>query len=174
MKTWLKKIAVVVFVFPLGLLIGSQVAIIYEANTLKPWQWNDAPIIANCYGPEMNILYIQNAVDFWEPYGETAAFIVDEPLEEICKHDYLDGFIILKKAGHNYHSESSTLASTKRRVVLFELRSATIYFNPGSYRLDNVFEHELGHAYGYTHLSEDGHIMHPHYENMGPRFWIPD
>lgn len=173
MKDWLKKLAVVLFVFPFGLLIGSQVALIYEANTLKPWQWNDEPIIVNCYGPEMDIGYIRDAVEFWEPYGERAAFIIEDPLEEACKHDQLDGFILLKKAGPNYHPESSTLASTKRRVVMFELRSATIMFNPGSYRLENVFEHELGHAYGFTHIEEVGHIMHPQYEKMGPKFWMP-
>ena len=173
MKAWLQKALVVLFVFPLGLFVGSKITMCYEANTFKPWGWNDPPIIANCYGPELNILYIQSAVDFWKPYGEEVAFIVDEPMDEICKHKHLDGFILLKKAPHNYHGDDSTLASTTRRVVLFEMRSSVIRFNPGSYRLDNVFEHELGHAFGYGHIDHEGHIMHPHFEKMGPRFWIP-
>jgi hypothetical protein len=176
MNDWLKRIGIVLVVFPLGLLVGAQALMVYESNAFKPWGWapNNTPIIVNCYGPEMDIGYIQDAVDFWKPYGEDVAFIIEEPIEEVCKHEMLDGFILLKKVRPNYHPDSSTLASTARRVQLMQIRGAVIRFNPGSYRLENVFEHELGHAYGYTHMEIEGHVMHPEFESMGPRFWIPD
>jgi len=175
MGSWLKKIAIVLIVFPLGLLAGNHAMIVYEANAFKPWQWNvdDAPIVVNCYGPEMDIGYIQDAIDFWKPYGEEVAFIIEEPMEEVCKNEMLDGFILLKKATPNYHADHSTLASTARRVQLLQIRGAVIRFNPGSYRLENVFEHEMGHAFGYTHIELEGHVMHPEFEKMGHNFWLP-
>ena len=78
--------------------------------------------------------------------------------------------ILLKKRNHN---DPYTIALTERRVSLGRIRAATIYFNPGSYRLEYVLEHELGHAFGFTHLEEEGHIMHPEYGKMGERFWMP-
>ena len=52
--------------------------------------------------------------------------------------------------------------------------SAVIEFDVGTYRIDNVFEHELGHALGYGHVEIEGHIMHPLWEKMSPKFWIPE
>lgn len=175
MPSWIKKLAIALFVFPLGLYAGSHAMIVYEANAFKPWQWNinDAPIVANCYGSEMDIGYIKDAVDFWKPYGEEVAFIIEEPMEEVCKHDMLEGFILLKKAQRNYHADDSTLATTTRRVQLLQIRGAVVRFNPGSYRLENVFEHEIGHAFGYSHIELEGHVMHPEFEKMGSKFWIP-
>ena len=173
MKSWLHKLAVAALIFPLGFLFGSHGKMVYEANTFHPWAWskNDPPIIVNCYGKELEKSYIESALAFWEPYGHTHAFIVEEPMKEICDNKMLEGFILLKKA-KGYHDEN-TLAYTTRKVALFRIRGAVITFNPGAYRLDYVFEHELGHAFGYQHLEKDGHIMHPHFENMGERFGIP-
>ena len=33
--------------------------------------------------------------------------------------------------------------------------------------------HELGHAFGYTHVELEGHIMHPSFNMMSGKFWIP-
>ena len=109
-------------------------------------------------------------MEYWSAKGHEVAFIEHKPIRELCKNDHLDGFIMLKK--RTFH-DGGTLALTKRKVMLGKIRAATIYFNPGSYRLDHVIEHELGHAFGYTHLPEPGHIMHPDYDKMGPGFWVP-
>jgi predicted Zn-dependent protease len=40
--------------------------------------------------------------------------------------------------------------------------------------MDNVMIHEVGHAMGYNHVSLDGHIMHPLWDKMTDKFWIPE
>ena len=87
-----------------------------------------------------------------------------------CSRIHIQGFILIKKKRlpHN------TLGITQRRIFMGNIVAATIYFDSGSYRITNVFEHEIGHALGYNHVEEEGHIMHPLWEKMSPKFWIPE
>ena len=94
------------------------------------------------------------------------------PPAEVCKNKHLDDFIILRKAPNSY-LDSATIASTTRRTQVFRMKSAEVWFRPGSYNLDLIIEHELGHAFGYGHLEEVGHIMHPMYDKMGRGWWVP-
>ena len=152
-----------------GIFIGSAVMIKYEMSVFKAYSWGSDPIIANCYGGDFNELYLIQSVKYWEYYGHDVAFIEQDPPDVVCQADSIDGFIIIKKK----RQDGMTLAYTRRKVVLGEIRAATIYFNPGAYRLENVIEHELGHAFGYKHLEIEGHVMHPDHESMGTAFWIP-
>ena len=153
----------------LGIAIGTCMIIEYEQSTFKAYSWEDPPMIANCYGGDFNELYLKDSVEYWEKNGHKVAFIEQNPPDIICNEDFMDGWIILKKK----RQDGLTIAYTKRRVVFGKIRASTIYFNPGSYRLDYIIEHELGHAFGYRHVESDGHIMHPEHESMGPKFWIP-
>ena len=161
--------------FGIGLMIGTGLILSYEATTFHPWSWaeNDEPIIANCYGEDFNELYIQSAADYWNnKTGQKIGFIEQNPPASVCDHDgMLDGWIILRK--DPYLGHDGTLASTKRRTVLGRIRAAEIRFSPGSFKLTNIVEHEFGHAFGYQHINEKGHIMYPSYDHMGSKFWIP-
>jgi len=150
--------------FFIGLFIGTALLLRYESTSNKPWSWDSPPIIANCYGDDFNNLYVVRGVDYWVLRNEEIAFIIDKPPNSVCKHDFLDGFIILKKG---VMKNDSTLAYTKRKIRLGSIRASTIYFSPGSFKLELLVEHELGHAFGYQHTDKKGHIMHPEYENMG-------
>lgn len=170
MTKLIKNFVIYLVSFFVGLAIGGAIIISYEANTVKPWSWASPPIIVNCYGKELNNLYIIPGVEFWTLRGEDIGFIEDNPLDSVCDNDLLDGFILLKK---ETIKDSKTLAYTRRRTSFGEIRAATIYFNPGVYRMDMIIEHELGHALGYSHVKEVGHIMYPDYDGMGLKFWIP-
>lgn len=154
----------------LGISIGTCIIIEYEKATFKAYEWSEPPMIANCYGGDFNELYLKDAVEYWEKHGHEIAFIEQNPPDIICNEESMDGWIILKKK----RKDGLTLAYTKRKVVLGKIRASTIYFNPGSYRLEHVIEHELGHAFGYHHIEIEGHVMHPDQFHMGPNFWIPD
>ena len=54
-----------------------------------------------------------------------------------------------------------------------EIRSARVIIPNNRSRHANLLEHELGHAFGLGHLDDPGHIMHPRYEYMGKKFYIP-
>ena len=170
MRKFFTKLIVFFISFLVGTALGGAIVIAYEASTIKPWTWNSPPVIANCYGPEFNNLYLVPSVDFWTTKGEQIGFIEEDPPKSVCKHDFLEGFIILKKENIR---DPDTIAYTKRRTSFGEVKAATIYFNPGTYRLPLIIEHELGHALGYSHVEEQGHIMYPEYEGMDNKFWIP-
>ncbi len=152
-----------------GISIGTCIVIEYEQSVFKAYEWDDPPMVANCYGGDFNELYIQQAVSFWENHGHKVAFIEQNPPDILCEAESMDGWIILKMK----QQDGETLAVTKRRVAFGKIKSSIIYFNPGSYRLENVIEHELGHAFGYKHIDEVGHVMHPEWGKMGPNFWLP-
>ena len=84
----------------------------------------------------------------------------------------IPGFIILRKATES-DLEEQTLASTRRQTIGMSITAAEVLYRTGSFRLDLLSEHELGHAFGFSHIDEDGHIMHPMYNKMGKAFWMP-
>ncbi len=141
----------------------------YESVSFKPWNWKEPPVILNCYGEEMSELYITKAVHYWVLRGHNFSYIENNPPKHICKANHIQGFIIIKRK----KLHANTLGLTQRKIFLGNIVAATIYFDSGSYRITNVFEHEIGHALGYNHVEEEGHIMHPLWEKMSPKFWIP-
>ena len=167
-----KKIARLFFGVTVGLALGTCVTITFYSKSYQPYKWKSSPIIANCYGDDFYELKLQTAVKYWRDKGEDIAFIVIDPPESVCSKDYIDGFIIIKKAPKGSLGEG-TLARTHTKIEYLELRSALIHFEPGTQNLTFIVEHELGHALGWKHINEIGHIMNPTYELMGGKFWIP-
>ena len=154
-----------------GIIAGTAIVIHYEASTIQPWEWKDPPIIVNCYGEDFNELYVVRGVDYWTLRGHHFAFIEQNPPKEVCEMEKIGGFIMLKK--RRVDNGDGTLAITRRVVRFGEIRSVVIFFNPGAFKLDNIIEHELGHALGFQHVEIEGHIMHPTYGSMGDKFWVP-
>ena len=112
------------------------------------------------------------AIDYWTLRGHEIGFYEHSPPASICDHEYVEGFIILRKE-KRFWMESGVLANTRRWTRLGKVRAAVITYKGGSQNLSLINEHELGHALGYVHVKEEGHIMHPTYGKMGPKFWIP-
>ena len=56
---------------------------------------------------------------------------------------------------------------------LVKLGHDSAVISAGGLLVDLLNEHELGHALGFAHIEEEGHIMHPIYGKMGKNFWIP-
>ncbi len=163
----------VCIVFIVGFTIGLGIKFFYELKTFKPYTWNgETPIILNCYGPEFSELQMVRAIDYWTVRGHHIGFYEHNPPPSVCEEENLWGFIILRKASGRALGDD-TLASTTRSTTGFIIRSVEIHYKPGAFNLDLINEHELGHAFGYGHLIEQGHIMHPHFHQMGGDFWVP-
>jgi len=158
------------FAFAVGLLLGTLTFYTYDSMNFKPWSWKVDPIVVNCYGEDLDEAYITHAVSYWAERGHRFGFIEQNPSKEICKNEYIHGFIIIKKKKLDHN----VLGSTRRFVSLGDIVGGIIYFSGGSYRIDNVFIHEIGHALGYNHVEVDGHIMHPIWDKMTDKFWIPE
>lgn len=156
-----------------GFCIGFGIKLVYEASTFKPYKWDRSPIIANCYGDDFSEAQMIRAIHFWTIREHQIGFYEHNPPESICEsEEMIYGFIILRKAGR-FELDSQTLASTKRMTSGFIIKAVEIRFKPGSHNLTLINEHELGHAFGYAHVNIEGHVMHPIFDRMGPKFWIP-
>ena len=90
---------------------------------------------------------------------------------ETCAQEYIEGFIIIRR--DELPDDPKALAKTARLTRLTWVVAGIIKLKPGTYNLDLLLEHELGHALGLGHVEVEGHIMHPLYMSMGTKFWIP-
>lgn len=160
-------------IFIVGFGIGLGIKFLYEAKTFQAYTWDGyEPIILNCYGEDFSELQMIRAIDYWVLRGHNIGFYEHNPPESLCKEEDLWGMIILRKAPGRMLGPS-TLASTTRGTTGLIIRSAEIYYQPGAQNLHLINEHELGHAFGYSHVEIEGHIMHPQYHRMGESFWVP-
>ena len=154
----------------MGILLGTSAVTHYESVSFKPWKWSEPPIVVNCYGNDLSQLHIVEAVHYWTMKGHKFSYIEQNPTKELCELDQVRGLIMIKKKNLPH----DTLGEAKRKVYMFNISSAVIYFNSGTFRINNVFKHEMGHALGYNHVELEGHIMHPIWEKMTNKFWIPE
>ena len=168
-----KKLAILALVGVLGFSIGTTVKIVYEASIFKPYEWpvNSPPIIINCYGEDFSAAQLTRAIDYWTIRGQHIGFYEHNPSSSICENEWLEGFIILRKS-EALRKNDRTLANTKRYTSLTTMRGAVIHYTPGAQNLDLINEHELGHALGFSHVEQVGHIMHPLYHKMGRDFSV--
>lgn len=167
------KLALLLGSLVVGFMVGVGIKFVYESTTFRPYQWDSPPIIANCYGEDFNELQMTRAIHYWTIRGESIAFYEHNPPDSICdSSEMIHGFIVLRKAKW-YELAPETLGTTIRMTSQFSIKSAVITYRKGAQNLDLLNEHELGHALGFAHLEEEGHIMHPLYPKMGPGFWIP-
>lgn len=171
MKKVLSKILIIALSGFLGFFSGQCIKFTYEATTFQPYHWPTPPIIVNCYGKDFSELQMIRAIDYWALRGQNIGFYEHDPPKEVCDEKWLDGWIIIRKAGSM--SDDSTLAVTIRKTSLNKMRGAVIRYRPGSFNIDLINEHELGHAFGFMHVEKEGHIMHPHLEKMGRDFYKP-
>ena len=113
---------------------------------------------------EDSIEKIKSSLDFWKEYGDEYDFIIMNAPEGICDNDMLYGFILIKKSNN---IPGAALAKTKVEVQFMKIRGAVINLEPGTYNIEWLLEHEIGHAFGYKHVPEKGNIMHPFLEFQG-------
>jgi len=162
--------------FLFGMCSGKLLIIQYEGMSFKPWEWTKPPVVLNCYGHMLRPAYINKSITYWQALGERILFVEYTPVRKLCRNKYkiTPGFIKIYQATDVAFNSDSTMAYTIRKAsTTTGIVGANILLRPGTYTIKNLLTHELGHAFGYTHVNEPGHIMHPVTEHMGDKFWIP-
>ena len=172
-KDLIKIIFMLFITFMIGFLIGVLAKNVYENSTVKPYEWVSPPIIVNCYGPDFSEAKIIRSIHYWTVRGHDIGFYEHNPPGTFCESkDWYYGFIVIRKA-KIFQLSPDTLASTKRYTSLNVIKGVEIYYRPRSQDLDLINEHELGHALGFVHVEQEGHVMHPLFHKMGEGFWVP-
>ena len=155
----------------LGFLVGISIKVAYKSTVFHAYKWGDPPIILNCYGKTLPETVVIRAIDYWTLRGFPIGFYEMNPSSETCMEEHIEGFIIIRR--DKLANDPNVLAKTARLTRVTWVVAGVIKLKPGTYNLDLLLEHELGHALGLGHVEVEGHIMHPLYMSMGTKFWIP-
>jgi hypothetical protein len=170
-KNRFKSIIFILTMWIVGLVIGVKLKKTYVENSFKPYHWESPPVIVNCIGEEIFESTIINAIEYWSKNGHEILFYEYKMIQSMCeKEKEYEGFIILRKENEQF--EPGVVARTYRYTNgYFQIKTAVIYFKEDSYNYYLLLEHEMGHAFGYSHRKILGHVMNPYYDYMGPVFW---
>jgi len=157
--------------FLIGFLLGQKFVKEYYASKFKAYYWNSDPVLIICKSSKLKEEEVVKALEFWKVRGHTVAFVDKDHDGKICKNKRLEGFIFIRKNVGRVTGNS--LAVTHRDASGPELNFAEIQIPNYLRRNSLLLEHELGHAFGFNHVDEMGHIMNPIYDYMGVGFSYP-
>lgn len=172
-----RALNVVLFII-IGILFGS--AKCYDEtyySSLKDevnYTWVKKPRIIVCY-PKMPMFYLYRGLDWWVIRGHEVESVSNNPNSGLCQLSLVPNTIIIRRAEKD-EFESHKLAITRRYAIGVHMVAAEIIFREEQIHRPLIMEHELGHAFGFTHVDQSvkGHIMSPWYEDMGQNFWPPN
>lgn len=155
-------------------LFFVMIACFFSAGRLKKtypnYEWKLPPSIVNCIAPEdMDAQVFNDAVKFWEEHGHSFLF-KENYSGDICNSPLPHGFIIIKIS---YDLSYYTLGKTERifEKDSYAMAGSIIHLNYAHVLDTLVLTHEIGHALGYMHVDEAGHIMNPLRPDAGYYFY---
>ena len=111
---------------------------------------------------------IEQAVRFWERLGykfESVTKINDDPIG--CKEPEIGAIKIMLPNNNTMMNNNLAVTKTFRILVTNENIRADIMIHSFASDKPLVLEHELGHALGWQHINQYGHLMNPEYERLG-------
>ena len=130
------------------------------SKTAPSYTWQLPPSIINCIDKEdMDPKLFDDAVEFWEDHGHI--FLFKENYQgDICESETPYGFIVVKIS---YSLDYYILGKTEKIYIKSsnEMKGSIIYLNYYFIEDGLVLTHEIGHALGYDHVDQLGHIMNP-------------
>ena len=154
--------------FCTGLFLRVQ----YEKNTFIVAEWEKDPIVIVCPDSHVTAFRLYGAIEWWAIRGYYVKEVHWDDDNKICsKGRFVPGVVFIRAEGKLL---PDTYAITSRLTILNEMISAVITLPNEQNNRPRLLEHELGHAFGMTHVEEISHIMHPIHESGGEKFWIPD
>jgi hypothetical protein len=108
---------------------------------------------------------VTSALNFWQRIGYSFGTITNGDILECLNTEYNEIKIMLPM---NIDMEDN-LAVTQifRNSLTAENLYAIISIYPVTVNNRLILEHEIGHALGWQHSNQRGHVMYPEYESLG-------
>ena len=167
----MKKATLVIISLIAGFVIGFEIKNSYRRSMFVTAEWDKPPVLVVCENSSVSSDRVFEAVMYWDKKNFHIKDIYFDYNNFYCSTLNKDGYIYLIDDYGNIPSDA--LASTDRNSTGLYMNYAIIETRSDSCNDKLLLEHELGHAFGLSHVDKIGHIMHPEYNLMGEKFWIP-
>lgn len=135
--------------------------------------WYQTPDVVVCDLEDTNIQQIEDALKWWANHDQSSGTITEQ---ETCPKFPLEGTIVITEGA----VPQGTMGVTLTSWIEDEILSANITLPSKAYYgkspnspdyvpqlTEKIITHELGHAFGYLHLNQNGHIMAPNIDRLG-------
>ncbi len=134
------------------LFLISSICFGYEYHA----KWHDRPDVIICESSNVNKESFIQAIDYWEQRGYN--IVNDIIFKRECNHNRIEDTIVVRSDDgrvKDYQHAVTNIKWSDKNLVF-----ATIYISEGSENNLNVLKHELGHAFGIKHTSDNSDIMY--------------
>jgi len=146
----------------------------YERHVNILGQWKKTPGVVLCDENSVSRDQIEKGLEWWKERGHAfQLFSIEDNqrFKDICENvwgSYPSGYIVIAKMTPDVIRGPKDIAITYVSPDEYTggLRWAKMFFQEDEF-VDRLVEHELGHALGYDHLEERGHMMHPYMHKGG-------
>lgn len=142
--------------------------VIVLTKPVKKANWLTPPNIRIC--PDVNISQsrVSAAVNYWERLGyEFGATIYEKDMYNCLVPPVHRREILIMLPDQQFNEEHIASTRISTHIKTEEIVRAKIFVTPKNSKRSRVIEHELGHALGWAHYPQSGHIMNPDWKFGG-------
>jgi hypothetical protein len=141
--------------------------------------WTDAPEIILCEDEKLNRELVENAVEYWTDLGHEFGEITIATGFDCFTEKHTLGAIVVVEGYISQRMDDGVLGRTTTHSNDEIITSSNIVIMKGQFIptygaprypkdvLQLVVTHEFGHALGYGHLNQNGHMMTPSIYRQG-------
>ena len=128
--------------------------------------WTNPPTVVICRDAPVKEEDVRKALSWWTARGHRFGSVIPDSIHYGCIFGSEDGYITIRLVSDSaYNEEYLATTSMRHDNQTREMVSASIKLK-GAVR-ERVLEHEVGHAPGFLHYNDPGHLMHRELERGG-------
>lgn len=130
----------------------SKLILAKEPNIFA--EWPNPPKISIC-DEHINKEMVLNSVKYWEEKGHHIQKVY---IRKNCAYEEGSIYIRLSQEDVGDFQWANTYSKWNTSTRIY--KRAIINFSEDALNMQDVYTHELGHAFGYIHTKDRNHIMH--------------